>query len=101
MGVSASIIGRLPLLKFGSATRLPLFTTSSISLPLPRDLSTGKMMETSDENSTSPSSFLGASSTSVIGKLASLFGSMANRNVPLSSSYGPTSPQDLPSANSR
>jgi hypothetical protein len=93
--------GRVAQLKFGTATVFPRFTTSTSSRPLARARSTGSSTETSALNSTRPSWFRGASSTSVIRAFASCVGSIAKWSRPFSSSYGPTSPNARPSPSGR
>ncbi len=78
--------GRVAWLKFGTATVFPRLTTSSITRPLARARSTGSSTDTSAANSTRPSRFRGASSTSVIRRLTGCAGSMAKWSRPFSSS---------------
>ncbi|HAL47581.1 MAG: hypothetical protein CL694_08450 [Chloroflexi bacterium] len=85
-GVCSSIAIRGASLMFRSTNRLPRFTMSNNIRPEALARSTGKMIDTSDENSTSPSAFRGASPTSVIRAFESCSGSTANRNVPRNSS---------------
>jgi hypothetical protein len=62
-------------------------------------LSAGVRMSKSALYSTRPRSFFGARPRSTIALFAGRFGSSSPKNRPVIRTYGPTSPNDLPSAN--
>ena len=100
---SMGAFGSMPLsllFRPESTVLRPRFSTSNRMRRLPRSGSVGCNMAKWAENRTLPSSSLGASSRSVIASLRGCSGGTAKWASPSSSRYGPTPPNDSPSAKS-